>query len=122
MSADNAKAFKGGTVAPWLGIIVLDDLSASRKTVFCVLYYTYSGYLDFTSFLLLALCRAIIQGLGCWLSFILYSFSAHQTFILPFTPSDTHSFPVETQFKLLQDYFCSPGPSELKHVGIFLTS
>ena len=93
----------GGKIAPsWESLFWRGCLVTGKTTIFCVLYCKYSGCPDFTSFLPLALFPNIIHGLHYLLSIIQYSFSVHQTFILPFTSSETLSFPVETQFKLFK--------------------
>ena len=96
--------------------------SVPGKRTFCVFHCTHAVYLDSPSVLPWALCPAIIQGSGCLLSIRLCSSSVHQTLILPFASSETHLFSTEAQFKLFKYSSCSPGPSERKPAGIFLTS
>ena len=87
-----------------------------------IFHCTHAVYLDSPSVLPRALCPAIIQGSGCLLPIRLCSSSVHQTLILPFASSETHLFSTEAQFKLFKYSSCSPGPSERKPAGIFLTS
>ena len=121
MSADNAKTLWGAKSPLVENHCSRGSAQSWQNYLLCTLLHIFWLF-RFPFFLPLTLYPVIIQGLGCLLSVILLSFSVHQTFILPFTSSETHSFPLETQFKLFEDSSCSPGPSDLKPLGIFLTS